>query len=84
MEFIFAFPFLLLPLAFPLIAGLMARSFGKSFRFWFWISFLIPFISCLILLCLPEKEEKISAVENEELFDHLFEEADTTKTLIRS
>lgn len=72
MELIFALPFLLLPLAFPVIAGCMARSFGRSYRFWFWISFLLPVVSCIILLCLPNKKKSLTAVENDELYDHLF------------
>ena len=37
------------------IAGLMARSMGRSFKFWFWISFLIPIISIIILVFLHDK-----------------------------
>jgi hypothetical protein len=37
------------------IAGMMARSMGRSFKFWFWISFLIPIISIIILVFLEDK-----------------------------
>jgi hypothetical protein len=33
-----------------LIAGFLARSMGKSFWFWYFISFIIPIISIIILL----------------------------------
>ena len=80
MEFIFAIPILLLPLGFSVMSGLMAKDFGRSFRFWFWISFLLPFISCVILLCLPVKRTApVMAVENDEVFDHLFEEKKVKK-----
>lgn len=72
MEFAFALPLILIPLAFPIMAGLMALNFGRRFWPWFWISFLLPFISCFILLCLPDKRKKPLPVENEEVFEHLF------------
>lgn len=40
-----------------LVAGGYAKSIGKSFWFWFFISFLIPVISLIILLFL-DKENK--------------------------
>ncbi|HEX7902776.1 MAG TPA: hypothetical protein VF487_02775 [Chitinophagaceae bacterium] len=53
-------PLTVASLIFPLMIGCLAKRFGRSFKFWFWVSFLLPFISLLILLCLPEKEEKIA------------------------
>ena len=41
-----------------LIAGIYAKSIGKSFWFWFFISFIIPVISLIILLCL-DKDDKV-------------------------
>ena len=69
-----------IPLFFPLIGGLMAKSFGRSFWVWFFISCLLPFVSCFILVCLPYKKKKqqdqtSEVVENDEIFNHLFEEA---------
>jgi MFS family permease len=52
---------LLLPVAIALligqqlIAGFIAKNNGRSFKFWFWISFLIPVISIIILLILEDK-----------------------------
>ena len=77
MEFVFAFPFLLLPLIIPFLAGQMARNFGRKFWPWFIAGAILPFIAHFILLCLPEKSNKkvkiVEAVENEEIFSHLFE-----------
>jgi len=47
--------FLIIP---QLVAGIYARSIGKSFWFWFFISFLIPIISLIILLLLESKQSK--------------------------
>ncbi len=60
-EIIFA-PLVIAMLVGPqLIAGFYARQIGRSFKFWFWISFLIPFVSLVILLSLPDKVEEKSA-----------------------
>ncbi|MES2446991.1 MAG: hypothetical protein V4546_07400 [Bacteroidota bacterium] len=40
-----------------LVAGIYAKSIGKSFWFWFFISFLIPIISLIVLLYL-DKDKK--------------------------
>ena len=40
-----------------LVAGIYAKSIGKSFLFWFFISFLIPIISLIVLLYL-DKDKK--------------------------
>jgi len=68
-----------IPLFFPLLGGLMAKSFGRSFWIWFFISCLLPYVSCFILVCLPYKKRKeqdqtCKVVENDEIFNHLFEE----------
>ncbi|MBB5619726.1 hypothetical protein HDE69_000764 [Pedobacter cryoconitis] len=39
------------------IAGIFAKSQGRSFWFWFFISFLIPIISLVVLLFLDDKSE---------------------------
>jgi len=39
------------------IAGIFARSQGRSFWFWFFISFLIPVISLIVLLFLEDKSD---------------------------
>jgi hypothetical protein len=60
MEVIFALPLIIIPLFFPLTAGLMARSFGRNFKFWFWMGVFFPVIAHCILLCLPERPEELS------------------------
>jgi len=42
-------------LAPQIIAGMIARSTGRKFWFWFLISFLIPVISIIILLSKKDK-----------------------------
>jgi hypothetical protein len=42
-------------LAPQILAGLLAKSQGRKFWFWFFISFLIPFISLIVLLSLKDK-----------------------------
>ena len=46
--------FMLIP---QLVAGLFANSQGRSFWFWFFISFLIPIISLIVLLVIDKKKE---------------------------
>lgn len=43
---------------FPLIGGIMAKSFGRKFWVWFWVSVPLPFISLIILLSLPDKSKQ--------------------------
>ena len=48
---------LLLGLILPqTIAGIFAKSQGRSFWFWFFISFLIPIVSLVVLLFLDDKK----------------------------
>lgn len=47
-------------LAPQIIAGMLARNIGRNFWFWFFISFLIPIISIIILLNLEDKNENKS------------------------
>lgn len=47
-------PIVLLP---HIAAGILARQTDRSFKFWFWISFLIPVISIIILLFLEDKSK---------------------------
>lgn len=57
-------------LFFPQIAaGMFAKSRGRNFWFWFFISFLIPVISLIILFFLEDKSENISS--GYELADHV-------------
>ena len=71
MEVILALPFLLLPFAFPLMAGYTAKRFGRNFWFWFFLSFPLPLVSCFIVVCLPDKSSCEVPVEDEEIFKEL-------------
>ena len=53
-EFLLA-PFLLTLIAPQLIAAFYAKQTGRSFWFWFSISFVLPIISIIILMYLPDK-----------------------------
>ncbi len=47
--------FMLIP---QIVAGVFANSQGRSFWFWFFISFLIPIISLIVLLIIDKKKEE--------------------------
>ena len=67
--------------AFAVLCGWVASEIGKSFRFWFWLSVPLPVIALCILLCLPEKQGKLTIIDSGELFNHLFEIEDINRTL---
>ena len=71
MEFVFALPLVLLPLLLPIMAGYIAKRFGRSFWLWFFISIPLPLISCFILVCLPDKSVEAIPVENEDIYKEL-------------
>lgn len=52
-----------------IVAGILAKSMGRKFWFWFFISFLIPIVSLIVLLFLEDKSEQIGY----ELADHVKE-----------
>lgn len=58
-----------------IVAGVYGKSMGKSFWFWFFISFLIPIISLIVLLFLDKdkKEER----QGYELADHVKKKSDS-------
>lgn len=58
-----------------LVAGVYAHSIGKSFWFWFFISFLIPIISLIVLLVIDNKKSKNAIKEKSsyQLADHVRE-----------
>jgi hypothetical protein len=58
MEVVFAIPLLLLPLFFPYVTGLMAKSFGRKFWPWFIIGIPLPLVANVILLCLPDRSKR--------------------------
>ncbi|HKG08022.1 MAG TPA: hypothetical protein VKB19_16265, partial [Pedobacter sp.] len=41
-----------------IVAGIFAKSMGRNFWFWFFISFLIPIVSLIILLFMDDKNVK--------------------------
>jgi hypothetical protein len=51
------------------VAGVYANSMGKSFWFWFFISFLIPIISLIVLLLLDN--DKNEERKGYQLADHV-------------
>lgn len=56
------------------VAGVLAKSMGRNFFFWFFISFLIPIISLIVLLFLDDK----GASGSYELAEHVNKENDPT------
>jgi len=59
----------------PLVSGFLATCYKRNFWLWFAIGMVLPFLSNLLLLLLPDKSTKTvitKPVENEELFDFLF------------
>lgn len=62
MEIIIALPFLAVPLIFPVMAGLMAKNFGRPFWTWFWIGCLLPFIANFILLFLKDRSPRVQNI----------------------
>ncbi|RYG16037.1 MAG: hypothetical protein EOO07_14100 [Chitinophagaceae bacterium] len=46
--------FMLIP---QTVAGIFASNQGRSFWFWFFISFLIPIISLIVLLIIDKKND---------------------------
>lgn len=50
------------------VAGVLAKSMGRSFWFWFFISFLIPIISLIVLLFMDDKGATSTGYE---LADHV-------------
>ena len=51
-----------------LLAGFLAKRTGRDFRFWFFISFLIPIVSLIVLIFL---EDKNPAASGYKLADHV-------------
>jgi len=45
-------------LFFPMATGYIAKSFGRKFWFWFLMGLSFPFMSLVLLLCLPLKRQK--------------------------
>ncbi len=75
---ILLFCFLMIP---QIVAGVYAHSIGKSFWFWFFISFLIPIISLVVLLVIDSKKPKEANEEKKgyQLADHVRERREKEK-----
>jgi hypothetical protein len=56
MEVLVALPVIVVPFFFPVVTGLMAKTMGRKFWLWFWLGLLLPFVACVILLCLPVRQ----------------------------
>ena len=88
MEVAIAVPLIILPFFLPLLAGLMAISFGRKFWPWFFIGMILPLVANIILLCLPEKSipqnPEPVPVENDELFNDLFEKKTDKHRIVRN
>lgn len=74
MELNLLLPLLLAVLLVQATTIFMAKLLGRNVRVWFWISLLLPVISWIIIACLPVQKKQLLPVENEDLFNHLFEE----------
>jgi cytochrome c biogenesis factor len=60
--------FLLIP---QIVAGIYAKSLGKNFWFWFFISFVIPILSLVVLLFLDKNK---GTKKGYQLADHVTRE----------
>jgi hypothetical protein len=63
--------FMLIP---QIVAGIYAKTMGRNFWFWFFISFLIPIISLIVLVFLDKRKEGLQSYG---LADHVREKNDT-------
>ncbi len=50
-----------------ILAYKFAQHLGRNPWFWFWISFILPFISLLILMFIPDLEEDKKYVPRKKL-----------------
>lgn len=54
-----------------IVAGILAKSMGRRFWFWFFISFLMPIISLVVLLLLEDKNKGEKKSTGYKLADHV-------------
>lgn len=76
MKFILGYSLLLVPLFWPIITGIMAKTYGRPFWKWFFIAIPLPLIAALVLLFLPDQSKKktqVNPLENDEVFNYLFD-----------
>ncbi|RBQ06739.1 hypothetical protein [Pedobacter miscanthi] len=58
---LFMLPVILMP---QIAAGILAKQTGRKFWFWFWVSFVIPFISLIILVSIEDKSKKPDQIDS--------------------
>jgi hypothetical protein len=58
---LFMLPVILMP---QIAAGILAKQIGRKFWFWFWVSFVIPFISLIILVSIEDKSKKPDQIDS--------------------
>ena len=58
MEVLTLLPTLATLMLWPLITGIVARTFGRKFWIWFMLGFAFPFISLVVLHCLSHKNNQ--------------------------
>jgi len=68
-------------LFFAFISGWLAKRIGRDYRFWFWMSLVLPVIALCILLCLPEEKGQQVVIENTDQYSHWFNEQNSTTIL---
>jgi hypothetical protein len=76
MEFVFLMALILIFFRIASATAALAEDIGKSYWAWFILGLFLPLVAMGILFCLPRKRKKhapeLRAVENDEIFDHLF------------
>lgn len=69
MKILFAIPVFIAFMIWPWLTATIAKTFGRKFNVWFALGLVLPFISLVILHCLPDKsrQQKLSGAENHPL-----------------
>jgi hypothetical protein len=61
MELLIAIPIISALMFYPVLTGLIAKTYGRRFWFWFILGVMLPFVSLVLLHCLPGKIKRINA-----------------------
>lgn len=56
MELLITIPIISALMFYPLLTGLIAKTYGRRFWFWFTLGIILPFVSLVLLHCLPGKK----------------------------
>ena len=76
MELVFLMALILISFRIASATALLAEDIGKSYWTWFVLGVFLPLVAIGILFFLPRKRKRqvieLRAVENDEIFDHLF------------